>query len=63
MKKKFLFGFCYIGAIATGLLFFVKGGKGALPGNWILGAFLFMIANIGFAGGNVFYNAFLPEIA
>jgi len=28
-----------------------------------MGAALFIIANIGFAGGNVFYNAFLPEIS
>ncbi len=27
------------------------------------GALFFIVANIGFAGGNVYYNAFLPEIS
>lgn len=63
VKKKFLFAFCYIGAAATCLMFFVKGGREGQPGNWILGGILFIIANFAFAGGNVFYNAFLPDIA
>ena len=49
--------FCYTAILFTGLLYFVHAG------NYWRGAFFFIIANIGFAGGNVFYNAFLPEIS
>ena len=55
--RKFLFTYCVIGSLCTSLLFF------ATPGKYLLAALLFMIANIGFAGGNVFYNAFLPKLA
>jgi len=56
-KKKFLMVFCYIAILFTGLLYFVRAG------DYWRGAFFFIVANIGFAGGNVFYNAFLPEIS
>jgi UMF1 family MFS transporter len=56
-KKRFLIGFCYMAVLFTGLLYFVHGG------NYWRGAIFFIIANIGFAEGNVFYNAFLPEIS
>jgi len=56
-KKRFLMVFCYIAILFTGLLYFIHGG------NYWRGAFFFIVANIGFAGGNVFYNAFLPEIS
>jgi UMF1 family MFS transporter len=56
-KKRFLFGFTYIGAALTSLLYFVRDGD-----YWLcLG--LFVAANIGFAGSMTFYNAFLPEVA
>jgi UMF1 family MFS transporter len=37
----------------------------AFVGNdtFVLGSFLFAIANLGFAGGNIFYEALLPHIA
>ena len=57
MKKRFLMIFCYTAVLFTGLLSFVHAG------DYWMGAALFIIANIGFAGGNVFYNAFLPEIS
>jgi len=57
LHRKFLFAYCLIGALATSFLFF------ATPGRYILATLLFVIANIGFAGGNVFYNAFLPKLA
>ncbi len=56
-KKRFLMGFCYTAILFTGLLYFIHAGD-----YWI-GAILFILANIGFAEGNVFYNAFLPEIS
>ncbi len=56
-KKRFLLIFCYMAVLFTGLLYFVG------EGNYWRGAIFFIIANIGFAGGNVYYNAFLPEIS
>lgn len=55
-KKFFLFIFTYLCIISTGLMFFVKRGDVAL------GMVLLILANIGFEGGLVFYDAFLPEI-
>jgi UMF1 family MFS transporter len=56
-KKRFLMFFCFIGVLFTGLLYFIH------TGDYWMGAIFFIIANIGFAEGNVFYNAFLPEIS
>ncbi|MDO9351709.1 MAG: MFS transporter [Deltaproteobacteria bacterium] len=56
-KKRFLMVFCFTAIVFTGLLYFVQ------EGNYWRGAIFFIIANIGFAGGNVYYNAFLPEIS
>ena len=55
--RKFLFIYCLLGSLCTALLFF------ATPGRYIFTLILFIAANIGFAGGNVFYNAFLPKLA
>jgi UMF1 family MFS transporter len=56
-KKRFLMVFCYTAILFTALLYFVRAG------DYWMGALFFIVANIGFAGGNVFYNAFLPEIS
>jgi UMF1 family MFS transporter len=56
-KKRFLMIFCYTAILFTGLLYFVHAG------NYWRAAIFFIVANIGFAGGNVYYNAFLPEIS
>jgi len=56
-KKRFLMTFCYTAILFTSLLYFVH------TGNYWRGAIFFIIANIGFAGGNVYYNAFLLEIS
>ncbi len=55
-KKRFLLGFTLLSIVATSLLYFV--GKGDIA----LGLTLFVLANIGFEAGLVFYDAFLPEI-
>ncbi|MFC1843612.1 MFS transporter [Thermodesulfobacteriota bacterium] len=55
--RKFLFIYCLLGSLCTSLLYF------ATPGRFIFALILFIVANIGFAGGNVFYNAFLPKLA
>lgn len=56
-RRKMFIGFCLLGVAATALLFF------AGPGRYLLAALLFILANIGFAAGNIFYNAFLPALA
>ncbi len=53
----FLFLFCLLGSVATALL------ATAGQGEYLLAAALFIVANVGFAGGNVFYNAYLPALA
>jgi UMF1 family MFS transporter len=57
LHRKFLITFCIVGSLTTSLLYF------AIPGRYLLATVLFIIANIGFAGSNVFYNAFLPKLA
>lgn len=56
-KKKFLAVFLGFGATFTACLWFI--GEGA----WALTSALFIVANIGFAGANVFYEALLPSLA
>ncbi|MEG8947113.1 MFS transporter [Rosettibacter firmus] len=55
-KKRFLLFFTLICILSTSLLYFVH------KGNILYGLILFIIANIGFEAGLVFYDAFLPEI-
>ncbi|MDP3682625.1 MAG: MFS transporter, partial [Ignavibacteria bacterium] len=55
-KKRFLLFFTLQCIIATALLVFVE------KGNVLFGLILFIIANVGFEAGLVFYDAFLPEI-
>lgn len=55
-KKRFLLFFTLLCIVSTSLLFFV--GEGDIF--WAV--LLFIIANIGFEAGLVFYDAFLPEI-
>lgn len=56
-KKKFLRFFLFMGVIASILLAFVG------EGDYILASVLFIVGSIGFSGGNVFYDGFLPEVA
>ena len=56
-KKKFLTFFIFLGAISTGFLYY------AGEGDYLFVSALFIIGMLGFSGGNVFYDAFLPEIA
>jgi UMF1 family MFS transporter len=56
-KKRFLLFFTVLACLATATLFFVRQGD-VLPG-----MLLFILAEIGYRGGQVFYNALLPEIA
>lgn len=56
-KKRFLAVFVGFGTTFSALLYFVGEGE------WALASALFIVANIGFAGANVFYEALLPSIA
>src|SRR5262245_50055171 len=56
LKKRLMMLFCYIGAAATCLFFFITGGA------YLLGALLFVIANLSFGASIVLYNAYLPDI-
>src|SRR3972149_702166 len=56
-KKRFLLAYTGVCILFTSLLYFVG------PGDVIPGVLFFVLANIGFEGALVFYNACLPEIA
>lgn len=55
-KKAFLVFFMLIGTSVTGGLFFVG------QGSWMTALFLFVLANIGFSCGNLFYDSLLIDI-
>jgi UMF1 family MFS transporter len=55
-KKKFLFGFSALSWIFTALLFFVT------RGDVFIGVLFYVLAEIGYRAGQVFYNGLLPEI-
>jgi len=57
VKKRFLITFTLAGSGATALLYLAENG------DWLLAGGLFLVGNIGFAAGNIFYNAFLPNLA
>ena len=57
-KMKFMKYFTILGSLACIALWWFTGME-----NLILGVFAFILAVIGFAGGQVFYNSFLPLIA
>jgi MFS transporter, UMF1 family len=56
-KKNFLKFFCYMGAIGCSSLYFFQGDI-----LW-MGILGLILGAMGYAGGLVFYNAYLPEIA
>ncbi len=56
-RLRLLVLFCLLGSLATcGLAF-------AAAGQYLLAAGLFLVGNVGFASGNIFYNAYLPDLA
>ncbi len=57
IKKKLLLIFAFIGVLSTFGLFLVEQGL------WLPAIVLFIVASLGFAGGNVFYDALLLNIA
>ncbi len=55
-KKRFMAAFVGLGVSFTAALWLVR------EGDWLLASLLFILANIGFAGANVFYDSLLPHI-
>ncbi|MFC1770466.1 MFS transporter [Candidatus Margulisiibacteriota bacterium] len=56
-KKKFLFFFAFLGVVMTGSLYLVGQGE------WKMAVMLYILASIGFASGNIFYDALLVDVA
>jgi UMF1 family MFS transporter len=56
-KKRLLLLFAYLGSLFTLLLYFSRSG------DVVQTLLFFLVAQIGFIGANVFYDAFLPQIA
>jgi MFS transporter, UMF1 family len=66
-RKLFMQFFCYLGAVASGLLYFFNAPPDGTPGqtpfiiNWSILPLFF--GSIGFWASLVYYNAYLPDIA
>jgi MFS-type transporter involved in bile tolerance (Atg22 family) len=56
-KREMLAGFALLGALATTGMFFIADGR------WLLGAVLFVVANISFGAATVVYYSWLPDLA
>jgi MFS-type transporter involved in bile tolerance (Atg22 family) len=56
-KKRLLAAFTLLGSLATGALVLVG------TGDWLLASVMIVIARVGAAGANVFYDSLLPHIA
>lgn len=56
LKKTFMAFFCFLGAIACCLLFFIQGNL------YLLGCVFFIVSNLSFGAAVVFYNSFLSDI-
>ncbi|RMG16414.1 MAG: MFS transporter, partial [Deltaproteobacteria bacterium] len=57
VRKRFLTFFAFLGAAQTAALFLVEAGA------WPLAALLYVVAVVGFSGGNIFYDALLVAVA
>ena len=56
-KKKFLLFFAYMGVVMTASLYMVS------KGNWPMAVVLYVLASVGFSGGNIFYDALITIVA
>lgn len=55
-RKKFLLTFGLLGVVMTGSLYFVE------RGDWVAATTLYVLASVGFLGGNIFYDALLVNV-
>ncbi|MBW2560608.1 MAG: MFS transporter, partial [Deltaproteobacteria bacterium] len=56
-KKKFLLFFAFIGIVMTASLYMVS------QGDWVLAIAVYVLATIGFSGGNIFYDSLITSVA
>jgi len=56
-KKRFLQSFLSVAIVFTALLFLVR------EGDWLMAVIFYVLASIGNAGANVFYDSLLPHVA
>ncbi|TAL16130.1 MFS transporter [bacterium] len=56
-RKKFLIFFALTGIAATASLYFIPQGE------WLFAAFSYMLAMIGFMGGNIFYDSLIVTVS
>lgn len=56
-KKKFLLFFSYLGIVMTSSLYMVS------MGHWQMAVMLYVLANVGFASGNIFYDSLITSVA
>jgi UMF1 family MFS transporter len=56
VKKTLMMVFCYIGATASALLFFITGNL------YVFGSILLIVANLSFGAANIFYNSYLVDL-
>ena len=55
-RKKFLLFFATLGVVMTGSLHFVA------KGDWEIAVACYILANLGFAGGNIFYDSLILSV-
>lgn len=56
-KKKFLLFFASMGIVMTGSLYFVE------RGDWEIAILLYVLAAVGFSGGNIFYDSLIVNVS
>jgi len=56
-KKKFLFFFAFLGILMTSGLWMVGQGQ------WQMAVLFYVVASVGYMGGNIFYDSLLPTVA
>jgi len=56
-KKKFLFFFAFLGILMTSGLWMVGQGQ------WQMAVLFYVVASVGFMGGNIFYDSLLPSVS
>jgi len=56
-KKKFLMFFAFIGVVMTASLYMVS------KGNWGMAVAVYVLATVGFSGGNIFYDSLITAVS
>ena len=56
-KKKFLLFFAFIGIVMTASLYMVS------QGDWVMAIAVYVLATVGFSGGNIFYDSLITAVA